>query len=209
MTKWDAHLRKAGTPKHPRYIPVHEIRRQLPFDQVTAILAFHAITGCDSVSQFAGHSKKTTWHVFQQHHNYLTNFRKGQYSEGTTKSVPGGDTCDEARVKLFCMGEARVWNQANCSSPILPVVTDMGWTLTEGHLVPHLLSLPPIQRACSKIMSGAMTFKMLQHPNFVYSRAYKALLIPTRYHKNILINAIAVYFWLHHPLFLFTLKGWK
>ena len=53
-------LRKAGTSKHPRYIPVHELRRQIPFDQVSAILAFRAITGCDSVSQFAGHSKKTT-----------------------------------------------------------------------------------------------------------------------------------------------------
>ena len=52
--------KKAGISKHPRYIPVHEIRRQIPFDQVSAILAFRAITECDSVSQFAGHSKKTT-----------------------------------------------------------------------------------------------------------------------------------------------------
>ena len=31
---------KAGTSK---YLPVHEIRRQIPFDQVSAILAIHTI----------------------------------------------------------------------------------------------------------------------------------------------------------------------
>ena len=85
----------------------------------------------------------------------------------------------EARVKLFCVGQAqekllrtsdaaqlhirwahyqsRVWNQANCSSPILSGVTDMGWKRTDSHLVPHLLSLPPITRACSEIMSRGFT----------------------------------------------------
>ena len=82
---------KAGTSKHPRYIPVYGIRRQIPFNQVSAILASHDITEYDSVSQFAGHSEKITCHfVFQQQHNYLTDFGKGhyiQYSEGTAKSV--------------------------------------------------------------------------------------------------------------------------
>ena len=85
--------------------------------------------------------------------------------------------CDEARVKLFCMRQAqekllrtsyaaqlhirwahyqsRVWNQANCSSPILSVVTAMAWKRTDSHLVPHLLSLP-ITRACSEIMSRSL-----------------------------------------------------
>ena len=75
------------------------------------------------------------------------------------------DEHDATRVKLFCMGQAqdkllrtsdaaqllirwahyqsRVWNQANCSSPIHSLVTDMGWKRTDSHLVPHLLSLPP------------------------------------------------------------------
>ena len=87
--------------------------------------------------------------------------------------------CDEARVKLFSMGQAqekllrtsdaaqlhirwahylsRVWNQANLSSPILSVVTDLGWKRTDSHLVPHLLSLPPITRACSEIKSRGFT----------------------------------------------------
>ena len=92
--------------------------------------------------------------------------------------------CDEARVKLFYMGQAqekllrtsdaallhirwahyqsRVWNQANYSSPILAVVTDMGWKRTDSHLVPHFLSLPPIIRACSEIMSRGFTDKSIE-----------------------------------------------
>ena len=48
-------------------------------------------------------------------------------------------------------------SQANCSSPILTVVTDMGWKRTDSHLVPYLLSLSPITRACSEIMSRGFT----------------------------------------------------
>ena len=89
------------------------------------------------------------------------------------------DEHDATRVKLFCVGQVRekllrtsdavqshirwahyqswVWNQANCSSPILSVVTDLGWKRTDSHLVPHLLSLPAITRTCSEIMSRGFT----------------------------------------------------
>ena len=51
-----------------------------------------------------------------------------------------------------------------------------------------------------------VTFKMLQHPNFVYSRAYKALLIPTRYHKIEYIDkCYRCVFFATPPTFLFTL----
>ena len=40
-----------------RYFPVHEIQMLLSIDLVGTPLAFHAITGCDSVSQFSGHVK--------------------------------------------------------------------------------------------------------------------------------------------------------
>ncbi|KAG1673144.1 hypothetical protein GQR58_015688 [Nymphon striatum] len=44
-----------------KYIPIHEIRNTLSFEQpvLDALLAFHAITGCDTVSYLMGHSKKT------------------------------------------------------------------------------------------------------------------------------------------------------
>jgi hypothetical protein len=53
---------KAGTSKHRRYIAVHEIECN---DGVRdSLLGFHAITGCDTVSQFFGISKKSAWKVF-------------------------------------------------------------------------------------------------------------------------------------------------
>ena len=45
--------------------PVHEIQMLLYIDLVDTPLAFHAITGCDSVSQFSDHGKKTAWAVFR------------------------------------------------------------------------------------------------------------------------------------------------
>ena len=40
---------KAGTSKQKKYFPIHEIREKLPFPESvnSALLAFHAITGCD------------------------------------------------------------------------------------------------------------------------------------------------------------------
>ena len=182
-------LMKAGTSKHPKYIPIHDIRRQIPIEQVSSILAFHAITGCDSVSQLSGHSKKTAWRVFQHHHRNLSHLGKGHITEDIIKSaekficqlygVPETDMCDEARVKLFCIGQAQealpptsdatrfhikrshyqasVWMQAHVPSPVLPTVTDMGWDRKDGQLVPRLLCLPPIPKACSEIMSCGCT----------------------------------------------------
>ena len=48
---------QAGTLNAPKYFPVHEIRMLLSIDLADTLLAFHAITGYDSVSQFSG--KKT------------------------------------------------------------------------------------------------------------------------------------------------------
>ena len=41
----------------------------------------------------------------------------------------------------------------------------MGWERTYSHLVPHLLSLPPITRACSEIMSRGFTKGCLSRKN--------------------------------------------
>ena len=93
--------------------------------------------------------------------------------------MPNVDTCDKARVKLFCIGCAQealpptsdaakfhnqtsalpssIWNQASSPIPALSLVTDMGWVRVEGQLVPYLLSLPPIPKACSEIMSCGCT----------------------------------------------------
>ena len=67
---------KAGSSKNPQYIPVHDIQKAITDSQVDTLLAFHAITRCDSVSQFSGHGKKKAWQVFQQHHYDLSDLER-------------------------------------------------------------------------------------------------------------------------------------
>ncbi len=86
-------------------------------DQVDTLLAFHAITGNDSVSQFSGHGKKTAWAVFKQHHTDLVGLGKGSLTGHIATStdkfickiygVPVVDTCNKPRVKLFCIGRTQ------------------------------------------------------------------------------------------------------
>ena len=53
---------KAGTSVTQRYIAVHKI--EVSGNVRCGILAFHAITGCDSISQFREKSKKMAWKIF-------------------------------------------------------------------------------------------------------------------------------------------------
>ena len=70
---------KAGTLNASKYFPVNEIRMLLSIDLVDTLLAFHAITGCDSVSPFSGNDKKSAWVVFKQHHTDLIGLGKGSH----------------------------------------------------------------------------------------------------------------------------------
>ena len=46
-----------GTKTAPKVVPVHEMKWD---DSLLSVLpASHAVTGCDTVSQFAGHGKVT------------------------------------------------------------------------------------------------------------------------------------------------------
>ncbi|KAG1701285.1 SH3 and multiple ankyrin repeat domains protein 1 [Nymphon striatum] len=104
---------KAGTSKKPKYVPIHDIRKQLGFsDQVyETIPAFHAITGCDAVSYFSGHSKKSAWNVFIEHNDLLKDLGRSltlstDVSDDAEKFIchiykTSSKNCDQARVKLF------------------------------------------------------------------------------------------------------------
>lgn len=52
---------EAGTKSKPRYIPVREVRESLPANVFHNLRSLHAVTGCDSTSQFCGHDKKSVW----------------------------------------------------------------------------------------------------------------------------------------------------
>ena len=49
-----------GVGKHHRRIPAHAISNFLN-EKAIALMMFHALTGCDTVSSFRGRGKKTAW----------------------------------------------------------------------------------------------------------------------------------------------------
>ena len=53
-----------GTGKSFRYLSAHEISATLGPEMARALPVFHALTGCDTVSSFARHGKKTAWAVW-------------------------------------------------------------------------------------------------------------------------------------------------
>ena len=53
-----------GVRKHYRLIPIHLVANALGPDKSTALPFFHAATGCDTVSFFAGRGKRNAWKVW-------------------------------------------------------------------------------------------------------------------------------------------------
>ena len=45
----------SGTKTAPKFVPVHEMKQDASL--LSVLPASHAVTGCDTVSLFAGHSK--------------------------------------------------------------------------------------------------------------------------------------------------------
>ena len=55
-----------GVGKHMRYLPIHNITQSsLSREQCEALPFFHAVTGCDTVSFFAGKGKKTAFQAWK------------------------------------------------------------------------------------------------------------------------------------------------
>lgn len=50
-----------GTGRNFRFLAAHEMARALGPDRCIALPMFHAFTGCDTISCFAGRGKKTAW----------------------------------------------------------------------------------------------------------------------------------------------------
>ena len=54
-----------GTGKSFHYLAAHEIAASLGLERACALPMFHALTGCDTVSSFAGHGKKAAWSTWK------------------------------------------------------------------------------------------------------------------------------------------------
>ena len=63
-----------GTGKNFRYLSIHEMARALGPEKCIALPVFHAFTGCDTVSSFAGRGKKTAWDTWKAYEDVTEAF---------------------------------------------------------------------------------------------------------------------------------------
>ena len=102
----------SGTSKKRRYIPIGAVFNNLPGDSATSLLPYHALTGSDTTSYIANHTKRSSWKAFKEHHELLKNLGVGELKDETIKSseafvcrmynVHNTDSVDAARHALFC-----------------------------------------------------------------------------------------------------------
>ena len=107
-----------GTAKAPLYIPIHTVYATQPPEVVTTILAFHALTGCDTTSFFAGHTKSGAWKTYKEGDN--SQLLHGFGTTGPSRNLPPGPesficrmygaedsvSADDARLQLLLRGRA-------------------------------------------------------------------------------------------------------
>ena len=104
----------AGTKKKKKkFTPVHSIYQTLAQDVRRNLPTFYSLTGCDSISQFAGYGKNSTWKIFLQspsllarlgHDNHLSEDRISYVEEFVVKLyMPASDltSIDAVRARLF------------------------------------------------------------------------------------------------------------
>ncbi|KAG7154405.1 hypothetical protein Hamer_G017623 [Homarus americanus] len=73
--------------KNQRYITAHQIAKALGPEKSRALPVFHAITGCDTVPVFAGHSKNAAWATWNAFPEVTTAFLS---LASTSSELPGG-----------------------------------------------------------------------------------------------------------------------
>ncbi len=67
----------SGTSKQSCFVPVHTVKQSLTPHILASVLPFHCITGCDTVSRFYNHGKKSAWKVFTDNTKTLEEFGTG------------------------------------------------------------------------------------------------------------------------------------
>ena len=102
----------SGTSKKRRYILIGDVFNKLPGNSAAFLLPHHALTGSDTTSYIANHTKRSSWKAFKEHHELLKNLGVSELKDETIKSseafvcrmynVHNTDSVDAARHVLFC-----------------------------------------------------------------------------------------------------------
>ena len=160
---------------------IDAVFNKLTRGSVASMLAFHALTGCDTTSYIANHTKGSSWKTFKEHHGLLKNLGIGELTEESIKSSEkcvfkiynvyrtdsiaairlqgretrsNGRTSDMLRFHLTRVHyQAMIWRNAHCLTPELPAPSEMGRRLGESGLQPVLVALSPISDRCLEMVA--------------------------------------------------------
>ena len=138
-----------GTGKSFRYLAAHEIAAGLGPEKAQALPMFHALTGCDTASSFAGHGKKTAWIIW----TVLPELTNALLKLSSAPSgIPDDVTHTIERFVILLYGH--VWGQTLLPRPELPPPSSWGWTKNdEGVYEPHWTKLPKAAHSCYELVS--------------------------------------------------------
>ena len=84
-------------------------------EDLTNIIPYHAITGCDAVSDIAGHGKGSAWNAFCSNPDLLANLGKGDFHDETYSSYPRSSS---AGCSIFLMRAAVVMHGWLCLASV-------------------------------------------------------------------------------------------
>ena len=99
---------RAGTTKEAKYISVNSVVNvwDFPTEVAQSLLPFHALTGSNSTSFLAGHSKKTTLKIFLEIFNLLSNLGRDSLTKDTLQD------CENFICKIYNAGDVATTNEA-------------------------------------------------------------------------------------------------
>ena len=82
-----------GTTKKPKFIPVHNVVKDIPQHLLESLIPFHTLTGCDTTSFIAQHSKFTAWTALVSNSHLIKNLGTNSLEESDYKQIE----------KFFCI----------------------------------------------------------------------------------------------------------
>ena len=101
----------AGTAARRKFFNIRAISENLPVGSLSALLPFHALTGCDTTSYISNHSKLSAWKTFQDKHYLLASLGEGELSANKVRDAEKFicaiyncghmESVNDARVLLF------------------------------------------------------------------------------------------------------------
>ena len=170
-----------GTGKGFRYLAAHRMSSCLGPEKSLALPMFHALTGCDTVSAFVGHGKKTAWAtwnslpeltgalltlahaptgimeeaIIYDRMSTCTDIKKARKKLFTKKSsvlrIPPTQAALVQHVKRAAFQGGPIWSQTLLPQPALPSSCNWGWIKTDGLYEPLWTTLPEASKSCYEL----------------------------------------------------------